>query len=245
MTAQQLKNSILQLAVQGKLVPQNPKDEPASALLKRIRAEKERLIETGKIRKDKPLPEIQEDEVPFELPEGWEWVRLGSIGTFIRGSGIKRSETQTTGFPCIRYGELYTTYNISMTKAESFVSNDLAEQCKSANYGDLLFTLTGENKEEIGKTVAFLSNKQAVIGGDLATFTNHQQNPMYLAYLMNSPYAIQKKALLGTGNIIVHISCDKLSSIVVPLPPLRQLKRNLILLNFRQRFIFFNFTRFD
>ena len=101
MTGQQLKNSILQMAVQGKLVPQDPNDEPASVLLERIRAEKERLIKEGKIKREKnpsvifrgadnlPYEKIGEgepvciaDEVPFEIPESWEWVRLGSISTY-------------------------------------------------------------------------------------------------------------------------------------------------------------------
>ena len=79
MKAQQLKNSILQLAVQGKLVPQNPNDEPASVLLERIRDEKQRLIEEGEIKKEKPLLPIKEDEIPFDVLEAWEWVRLGTL----------------------------------------------------------------------------------------------------------------------------------------------------------------------
>ncbi len=73
-----LRELILTLAVQGKLVAQDPKDEPASELLKKIRAEKDRLIAEGKIKRDKPLAEIAEEEKPFGLPKGWEWVRLGS-----------------------------------------------------------------------------------------------------------------------------------------------------------------------
>src|SRR5690606_18511655 len=74
-----LRQNILQEAVQGKLVPQDPNDEPASVLLERIKEEKERLIKEGKIKKEKPLPSITEDEIPYELPKGWEWVRLGEI----------------------------------------------------------------------------------------------------------------------------------------------------------------------
>jgi len=74
-----LRELILTLAVQGKLVPQDPSDEPASELLKKIRAEKDRLIAKGKIKRDKPLAEIAEEEKPFELPHGWEWVRLGEV----------------------------------------------------------------------------------------------------------------------------------------------------------------------
>ena len=75
----QIRQSILQYAVQGKLVEQNPQDEPASELLKRIKAEKEQLIKEGKIKKEKPLPPITQDEIPYDLPPGWEWVRLGNI----------------------------------------------------------------------------------------------------------------------------------------------------------------------
>ena len=95
MTPQQLKNSILQLAIQGKLVEQRPEEGTAKELLQEISAEKRRLIREGKINKAKPLPEISEDEIPFEVPESWEWVRLGDIGVLERGSGIKRNETTT------------------------------------------------------------------------------------------------------------------------------------------------------
>jgi len=115
MTAQQLKNSILQMAVQGKLVPQNPDDEPASVLLERIRAEKQKLIKEGKIKKDKKSSEIFRgasrnlpyafceqigkeirdisDEIPFEIPDSWEWVRLSYIGEIVGGGTPKTGET--------------------------------------------------------------------------------------------------------------------------------------------------------
>ena len=79
MNGQQLKNSILQLAIQGRLVPQDSNDEPASALLSLIREEKKKLVEEKKIKKDKPLAPIKDEEKPFEIPESWEWVRLGDI----------------------------------------------------------------------------------------------------------------------------------------------------------------------
>ena len=82
MNGQQLKNSILQLAIQGRLVPQYSKDEPASALLARIREEKQRLVKDKKIKKEKPLAPITDDEKPFDIPESWEWVRLGEISNY-------------------------------------------------------------------------------------------------------------------------------------------------------------------
>ena len=89
-----LRELILTLAVQGKLVPQDPADEPAGVLLQKIRAEKDRLIAEGKIKRDKPLAEIAEEEKPFELPQGWEWVRLGDICAYIqRGKGPVYAES--------------------------------------------------------------------------------------------------------------------------------------------------------
>ena len=85
MTAQDLKNAILQLAMQGKLVPQNPSDESASELLKRIQSEKERLIKEGKIKKDKSLTELTADDLPFDIPETWAWTKLGCVCQLLDG----------------------------------------------------------------------------------------------------------------------------------------------------------------
>ena len=92
MNGQQLKNSILQLAIQGKLVPQDSSEEPASALLSRIREEKKRLVEEKKIKKDKPLAPIKNEEKPFEIPESWEWVRLGEVMDFVNGRAYSKNE---------------------------------------------------------------------------------------------------------------------------------------------------------
>ena len=87
-----LRELILDLAVRGKLVPQDPNDEPASVLLERIREEKERLIKEKKIRKPKKLPPLEEEELPFELPQGWEWGSVGDIGDWGAGAAPKRGE---------------------------------------------------------------------------------------------------------------------------------------------------------
>ena len=244
MTAQQLKNSILQMAVQGKLVPQDPNDEPASILLERIRAEKEQLIKEKKIKKEKnpsvifrgadnlPYEKVGKnepvciaDEVPFEIPESWEWVRIKNLGAIIRGSGIKRNETVESGSPCVRYGEIYTTYNTSFTSTVSFIPEEINEKCKHFSYGDILMTLTGENKPDIAKAVAYLGEEPVAAGGDLAFWTAHGMNPLYLAYLLASPYVISRKVELATGDIIVHISGDKIGSILIPIPPLNEQMR--------------------
>lgn len=98
-----LKQTILQLAVMGKLVKQDPNDEPASELLKRIAAEKDALVKAGKIKKQKPLPPISDDEKPFELPDGWEWCRLADIASFENGDRSSRypnsSDLVSNGIP--------------------------------------------------------------------------------------------------------------------------------------------------
>ena len=165
------------------------------------------------------------DEVPFEIPESWEWVRVSSLGSIVRGSGIKRTETVESGKPCVRYGELYTTYHTSFNQTVSFVSEELFERCKHFSYGDILMTLTGENKPDIAKAVAYLGNDLIAAGGDLAYWTAHGMNPLYLTYLMASPYVVGRKVNLATGDIIVHISGDKLGTILIPIPPLAEQQR--------------------
>ena len=244
MTGQQLKNSILQMAVQGKLVPQDPNDEPASVLLERIRKEKEQLIKEGKIKKEKnpsyifrgtdnlPYEKVGKnepvciaDEVPFDIPDSWEWARVSSLGSIVRGNGIKRTEIVESGKPCVRYGELYTTYHTSFTQAVSFVPEELFDRCKHFSFGDILMTLTGENKPDIAKAVAYLGNDEIAAGGDLAYWTAHGMNPLYLTYLMASTYVVGRKVNLATGDIIVHISGDKLGTILIPIPPLSEQQR--------------------
>ena len=163
--------------------------------------------------------------MPFEIPDSWEWVRIRSLGEIVRGSGIKRNETVQQGLPCVRYGELYTTYQTSFTSAVSFIAPDLYEKCKHFSYGDVLMTLTGENKPDIAKAVAYLGTEPIAASGDLAFWTRHGMNPLFLSYIMASPYIIARKVALATGDIIVHISGDKLGTILLPVPPLAEQER--------------------
>ena len=113
MTPQELKSSILQLAIQGKLVEQRPEEGTGEELYWQIQAEKQRLIQAGKIKKEKPLPEIAEDEVPFEIPEGWKWVRLGSIGSWSAGATPSRNHPEYYGgnIPWLKTGDLNDSLN--------------------------------------------------------------------------------------------------------------------------------------
>lgn len=98
MTPQELKNSILQLAIQGKLVEQRPEEGTGEELYRQIQSEKQKLIREGKIKKEKPLPEIAEDEVPFDIPESWKWVRLNEIASSLLGKTLNK--VSDAGEPC-------------------------------------------------------------------------------------------------------------------------------------------------
>ena len=122
MTPQELKNSILQLAIQGRLVEQRPEEGTAQELYRQIQAEKQRLIQEGKIKKEKPLPEIAEDEKPFEIPESWMWVRLGTCILLLSGSDLVPSKynNHTKGIPYITGASNIEKGKTSM-KLETFI----------------------------------------------------------------------------------------------------------------------------
>lgn len=153
------------------------------------------------------------------MPQGWDFVPLGKLGKLTRGSGIKRSEITTSGFPCIRYGELYTTYKTSFYEAKSRTSLEVFNKSYKIKKNDVLMSLTGENKDDISKGLAYLGENEIAMGGDMTCLSNHKMNPLYLVYVLNSPYGISVKRQLATGDIIVHMSNDRIASIGVPVPP--------------------------
>ena len=134
MTPQELKNSILQLAIQGKLVEQRPEEGTAEELFARIQEEKQRLIKEGKIKKEKPLPEITEDEKLFDIPESWMWVRLTEFATLHNGRAYKQNELLLTGkYPVLRVGNLFTNN-------QWYYSDFELEPEKYCEFGDLLYS---------------------------------------------------------------------------------------------------------
>ena len=133
MTAQQLKNSILLMAVQGKLVPQDPNDEPASILLERIHAEKERLIKEKKIKKSKPLPAITYDEKPFDIPDSWEWVRLGEIIRISSGDGLSSRNMVKGDIPVFGGNGITGYHNKANVYKETIVIGRVGYYCGSVH----------------------------------------------------------------------------------------------------------------
>ena len=225
-----MRDAILQAAMQGKLTEQLESDGTAEELYLETQEEKKRLIKEGKIKKEKALEPISEDEIPFDIPENWKWVRLGELGIFTRGKGIKRNEITERGLPCVRYGQLYTTYKNYFYKAVSCTSKEVYDHAIKVKHSDILMALTGENNFDIALAVAYLGKEEVAMGGDMTKFS-HELDPLYIVSVINSVFSIQIKSKLATGNIIVHISNDKLATILFPLPPLAEQHRIVARLN--------------
>ncbi|MFQ2403801.1 restriction endonuclease subunit S [Aeromonas caviae] len=147
-----LRELILELAVRGKLVPQDPNDEPASVLLERIAAEKARLVKEGKLKKSKPLPEITEEEIPFELPEGWMWCRVGSITNASTGYAFKSSQYVDTGTFVLRVTNINPngTINKDDNKYISPESADNEFENFKLSDGDVLLVMVGGSLGKLG-----------------------------------------------------------------------------------------------
>ena len=154
-----------------------------------------------------------------EIPEDWEIVPLEKLGIFSKGSGISREESNSGEIPAIRYGELYTTHNNYIKEFTSHISKTVAEKAKLIESGDLLFTCSGETKEEIGKCIAFIGNEIAYAGGDLIILSPLKEiDSLFFGFLLNAPIMVKQKASLGQGDAVVHISSESLKQLIVPLP---------------------------
>lgn len=153
------------------------------------------------------------------IPKDWEVKSLAEIGKFSKGSGVRKDEAQSGEIPCIRYGEIYTIHNDYIKKFNSFISRNVADTAKRLKSGDILFAGSGETKEEIGKSVAFIAEFEAYAGGDIVILSASIAEPLYLGYLLNSPFIQKQKASRGQGDAVVHISASQLGNIKIPLPP--------------------------
>lgn len=148
----------------------------------------------------------------------WREVRLGEVGTFLKGRGIKRDDVLGAGVPCIRYGELYTAFTDYTSRTLSFVERGVSATALPIRTGDLLFAGSGETREEIGKCVAYTGIASAVAGGDIIVLRGTTFNPVYLAMLTNTATVAAQKAKRGQGDAVVHISSRALGDIELRLP---------------------------
>ncbi|PTO64482.1 restriction endonuclease subunit S [Vibrio splendidus] len=208
----QLKQSILQLAVMGKLVPQDPTDEPAAKLLERIAEEKAQLIKEKKIKKQKALPPIAEDEKPFELPSGWEWCRLGSLINLVSGQHLKPSEYSETP---LENGNPYITGPAEFGPIYPSFSKYTTEKRALAQGGDVLITCKGAGLGKLNK-----ANQTLAISRQLMSMQSICINKDFLFAIVDSKYDyFQSK---GVGIAIPGISREDVTELVVALPPITE-----------------------
>ena len=238
MTGQQLKNSILQMAVQGKLVPQDPNDEPASVLLERIRAEKEQLIKEGKIKKErnssiifrgadnlpyekvgKNEPVCIADEVPFEIPESWEWVRLGEIFQHNTGKALNSSNRSGELLTYITTSNLYWNRFEVDSLREMYFSEAEVEKCTAVK-GDLLVCEGGD----IGRAAIWPYDTNIRIQNHIHRLRAYVEVCTEYYYYI---FFLYKHAgwIGGKGIGIKGLSSNALHSLIFPLPPLHEQQR--------------------
>ena len=210
----QMKKSILQEAVQGKLVPQDPNDEPASMLLKKIAEEKKRLIKEGKIKKQKPLPEITEDELPFDIPDSWEWVKLGNIIDLLSGTDFKPSE-----YSDISGKTVYITGASCLTD-RGVISQRWTDTPRNiASKGDLLIVCKGSG---YGKTVICDVDEAHIARQIMAIKDWGLLDLNYVRLFLQSRMTYIKQS--GQG-VIPGIDRGTILNMVFPLPPLSEQRR--------------------
>jgi type I restriction enzyme S subunit len=218
----ELRKAILQLAVMGRLVPQNPNDPSASELLKEIEAEKQRLVKAGKIKKPKLLPPIKPEEVPYELPQGWEWVRLGEIVSLL-GDGIHGTPTyDETGEYFFINGNNLSDGVIEIKENTKRVSiTEYEKRKKELTDRTVLVSINGT----IGN-VAFYGGEPVMLGKSacyLNLFTQIEKH--YIKKLINSSYFLEYAFKSATGSTIKNVSLKAMREFCIPLPPLPEQHR--------------------
>ena len=220
MTPQELKSSILQLAIQGKLVEQRPEEGTGEELYRQIQAEKKRLIQEGKIKKEKPLPEIAEDEVPFEIPEGWKWAYLGEL--FLHNTGkAQNSSGSNKGVvrKFITTSNLYwNRFDLSKVKEMPFTEQEL-ERC-IAQKGDLLVCEGGD----CGRAAIWNYDEKVCIQNHVHRIRPYKEVSIEYFYYLFYLYKFTGR-LKGHGVAIQGLSSEAIHKVLCPLPPLAEQKR--------------------
>ena len=232
-----LKQSVLQYAMEGKLVKQDPSDEPASELIKKIENEKAELIKEGKIKKSKKLPAITDEEKPFDIPVSWEWVRLGIISE-VRGGkrvprGMKLSETSSY-CPYIRVTDMEN--NSVAQETLRYATKKIYEEISRyiITSEDVYFSIAGT----IGKVGIVPCNLSgALLTENAARLTPYYINKKFMVYLLSSPIVKNQHRKILSKVAQPKLSLIKLKRTIVPLPPLEEQKRIVLKINKLQEVI--------
>ena len=226
MTGQDLKNSILQLAIQGKLVEQREEEGTAKELLEKIDAEKKQLIKEGKIKKQKALPDIKEDEIPFDIPESWEWVKFGEICNVINGFTPSKSNPKFWNNGSIPW---FTIADVrSQGRFINYTEQSITEEAISKNSDrivpkdSILLCCTASVGEYAYANIALTTNQQ--FNG--LVIKDEYKSVVYPMYVYEFVKTLKRTLLLQAGKTTINfVSVKKVSNIALPLPPLAEQKR--------------------
>ena len=225
---QQFRQTVLNLAARGQLVPQNPGEESASELLKRIEAEKARLITEGKLRKEKPLPPVAGDEAPFPIPSSWRWARIGTVSLFTEyGTSVKSDHTEN-GVPVFSMGDIQG--GAVILGGQKKVPHEVEDLPKLfLKRLDLLYNRTN-SAELVGKTGIYMGNDDTYTFASYLIrirFLNDFTSPLYANLAMNAPYfrATQIIPELQQQCGQANVNGTKLRNMLIPVPPLAEQHR--------------------
>ncbi|MGJ0684353.1 restriction endonuclease subunit S [Lactobacillus johnsonii] len=214
-----LKSKVLDLAMRGKLVEQDPNDEPASVLLEKIKAEKEQLIKEKKMKKSKPLPPIADDEKPFEIPDSWEWVRLGEVNTYI-GKNIHPEKTPEQLF------ELYSVPIYETNSPEITSGKEIKSNKQTVIPDDILLCKINPRINRVWR-VGNYTNYKNIASTEWIVVRQSQLLPDYLRYVLMSPYfrKLLQSNVSGVGGSLTRAKPVLVKKYVIPIPPLSEQSR--------------------
>ena len=221
-----MKKSLLQYAIQGKLVEQRPEEGTAEELFAQIQQEKQRLIADKKIKKEKPLPEITDDEKPFDIPQNWKWVRFGSVLNVVSARRVHQSDWKTNGVPFYRAREIVRLAEDGVVNNELFISEELyADYAKSGvpKPGDLMVTAVGT----LGKCYIVQENDRFYYkDASVICLENYAHlYPRYLQLIMESEMFLRQIRSNSSGTTVATLTMVRMVQYLFPLPPLAEQKR--------------------
>ena len=224
MTPEQLKASILQYAIQGKLVEQRAEEGTAEELYQKIQEEKQKLIKEGKIKKEKPLGDITEDEIPFEIPSMWKWVKWGDVVNVVSARRVHQSDWRNEGIPFYRAREIAElSRNNGKIDNDLYISEELYKELSLSGVpkpGDIMVTAVGT----LGKTyVVKEDDKFYYKDASVICFENHYKMcSEYLAMMMDTQLMRQQIKSNSDGTTVATLTMVRMNEYLLPLPPLRE-----------------------
>lgn len=216
---QAMRSKLLDLAMRGKLVEQDPSDEPASELVKQIQAEKAELVKKGKIKKSKKLPEITDDEKPFDIPDSWEWVRLGDINEYM-GRSINPQEYGEEKF------ELYSVPVFKKNYPEILSGSEIKSSKQNVFFDDVLLCKINPRINRVW-VVSNFTEFESIASSEWIVIRQPNVDSSFLKYCLSAPYfraAIQEN-VSGVGGSLTRAKPAIVKELIIPLPPLAEQKR--------------------